>query len=265
MAGRLGVSATNWNERKTASRKLNRVPRANSDYFNVWGPNVAWLCGYVWADGCVQVQPEKYAKALILGCITEDEELIRHVLRELSCGVNISRYPAKVSKEGIRAKAYSRATVYEPAVVDSLVSLGIVPRKSFLDPPYPLVPDEYFWHFARGVFDGDGSVSSKKSSNWSADFCGTFSFIDTLEEKLRSRLEVPPITVRRRPNTKLALFSLTKYETLAKFYTELYKEPCQLFLSRKRIKLRDYLRERLSRPRSRNLPLATYHPDLLPA
>ena len=38
-----------------------------------------------------------------------------------------------------------------------LERMGMPKRKSFINPPYPPIPDEFFSHFARGFQDGDGS------------------------------------------------------------------------------------------------------------
>lgn len=54
---------------------------------------------------------------------------------------------------------------------------GIVPRKSFIDNEYPKIPDEYFVHFLRGYFDGDGSVFKTSQGYYRISLVGGHRFL----------------------------------------------------------------------------------------
>src|SRR5215467_12102671 len=42
------------------------------------------------------------------------------------------------------------------AAVERFMQLGVTPNKCYTG-PYPSVPQEVWWHFFRGVLDGDGN------------------------------------------------------------------------------------------------------------
>lgn len=66
--------------------------------------------------------------------------------------------------------------------VDDLKKLGCIENKSLrlTFPTYEQVPEKLIYHFIRGYFDGDGSISCDKNNHWTVCFVGTENFIKEL-------------------------------------------------------------------------------------
>jgi hypothetical protein len=72
--------------------------------------------------------------------------------------------------------------------VKAITSFGISKRKS-LTLEFPNIPDEYFWHFVRGYFDGDGSICLVKGKPV-VSFVGSVSFVEGLSAAIHRKLNI---------------------------------------------------------------------------
>jgi hypothetical protein len=111
-------------------------------------PDAAYWLGFIFADGCVVETRSGYR----LFSITLQNRDIEH-LRALQCFLKTGN-PIR----GRSDKEASFLTVSSLPLVNRLVDLGVVPRKSLIvEYPKWLTP-EGASHFVRGVFDGDGCI-----------------------------------------------------------------------------------------------------------
>jgi hypothetical protein len=62
--------------------------------------------------------------------------------------------------------------VYSRRIADSLVALGVTPRKSATMEPWD-GPDGLMPHYWRGMVDGDGSLARKGDGVWTLFLCGS--------------------------------------------------------------------------------------------
>lgn len=115
----------------------------NSDFFRIWNHDMAYIAGYIVADGCVR--PNKYELAIK----SIDYDLLEYVRSTM-----LSTYPIVKLKN----TNCFQLSLYSKKIVDSLLQLGIGPRKS-LTVRMPKMPHKYFWSFLRGLVDGDGHVT----------------------------------------------------------------------------------------------------------
>lgn len=60
---------------------------------------------------------------------------------------------------------------YSKQLVKSLSKYGVVPRKSWLQEPLPMIEDSLIWHLIRGIFDGDGWCSVSKDKIYESYKC----------------------------------------------------------------------------------------------
>ena len=75
-------------------------------------------------------------------------------------------------------------------MVSDLKALGCVPRKT-LNPVVPKVPDKYFHHFLRGLFDGDGCITYSKSSGQAiVRLDGSDKIMLWIKDELQDRLDI---------------------------------------------------------------------------
>lgn len=129
------------------TRKGNRRHNINHCFFKEWSPDMAYILGLWWADGCVcgnrvkisLHKDDKYLLEKISEIMDSDYVLYR----------NHDNYEFSFSSKEISS---------------DIKRLGGMERKS-LDILMPSVPDDFLSHFVRGLFDGDGSVWNSHSGN----------------------------------------------------------------------------------------------------
>jgi hypothetical protein len=120
-------------------------------YFLKWGRNMAYLLGYLYADGSLENAP--YIRGKYLRASSIDRELIENIKRELKSSHPIMRL--KPTSNGGSVSFFIR--IGDHALYDSLIVKGLAPNKS-LTMDFPAVPKKYLFDFLRGYFDGDGCV-----------------------------------------------------------------------------------------------------------
>lgn len=120
--------------------------KINIDFFKKWSPQMAYVLGFTFADGNIY-------KTTLAWDLKEDRELLIKMNRTMN-----SNYPI------CQRKASFRLRISNPIVVDDLEKLGVSPKKSKIM-KFPNIPQEYFSHFARGFFDGDGWIYLRRSKN----------------------------------------------------------------------------------------------------
>lgn len=130
-----------------------RKYNVNDDFFKQWSHEMAYLLGFIAADGCVN---RNYKLLTICLCIKDIKHLYKikeilsseSIVSEYHCGKNNS----------------ARINISSKTLCEDLKQLNITERKS-LTLIYPNIPDEFESDFARGYFDGDGCIHIEKSYN----------------------------------------------------------------------------------------------------
>ena len=122
---------------------MNLIYKMNDRYFNTWSHDMAYILGYITADGCVVCNNGKYE----LIVVSKDLDVIEYITDQLEYGGKIGQ-----SSDGCYRVAICRKNV-----VMDIMAHGILPRKSW-SPVLPDTPDEYREDIIRGLFDGDGTV-----------------------------------------------------------------------------------------------------------
>jgi len=146
-----------WNTlNKNNIKSRVRKHECDETYFEVVdnGEKAYWL-GLLFSDGYVRKRKQmngKYKQGGVVGISLKsgDEYLLKNFIKDLKSTYNL--------REQIRDGFTSyKLEIYSVKMVNDLIKLGCVPKKSLiLLPPtlnYDLIPD-----FIRGYFDGDGSI-----------------------------------------------------------------------------------------------------------
>ncbi|TSC74893.1 MAG: intein-containing protein [Parcubacteria group bacterium Gr01-1014_30] len=123
----------------------------NQDFFKKWTPEMAYVLGYFAADGCMSVNSRG---AHFIEFTSTDKEQIERIREKMQSSHVIGRFVSK----NPRWKTGYRLQIGSKEMFNDLLRLGLTPRKS-LTLDLPEVPEQYFSHFVRGYFDGDGSVA----------------------------------------------------------------------------------------------------------
>lgn len=130
--------------------------RVNEYFFNRWNRRMAYVLGYLYADGSLEDAPYLRGKYVRVSSI--DRCSISRIKKLLESEHNIV-----IKRDDIRKTQYF-LRIGSKKIFNSLISRGLFPNKS-LTVSYPRVPRRYKKDFIRGYFDGDGCVHLWLSKN----------------------------------------------------------------------------------------------------
>ncbi|WP_449540146.1 LAGLIDADG family homing endonuclease [Ferdinandcohnia sp. Marseille-Q9671] len=139
----------------------------NENYFKEWSNNMAYILGFILADGCISGETQTVTIS------PKEPEILDKIKKEVG-----SNQPLQQNKKtGVYLLNLNSKILKE----DLITLHGITPNKS-LTVQFPNVPKEYLSHFIRGYFDGDGSVYTR---GYFVSFVGgSIDFMITLKELL---------------------------------------------------------------------------------
>lgn len=126
-------------------------PGVNTKFFNTWSPDMAYVLGFIFADGCLV----KYKNGChALDITSKDLKHLELIKQKLESGHKI----------GKKERGY-RIQIRNKDIYSDLIKIGLTPKKSETV-KFPRIPKRYFAHFIRGIFDGDGSVFKWRDPRW---------------------------------------------------------------------------------------------------
>lgn len=159
-----------------------------SDYFkNIDSETKAYILGYLVADGSIEesVRKDRPSKLVRLrfGCVTEDDEILKLIQREIAPDNKLRYYQPKAPNR----KQVTILQICDKELISDLKCLyDIQPRKTYkTDFKFPNIPKAYERDFIRGFIDGDGSIGKKHFSM----ICNSPIFANQIKDKF---LEVVP-------------------------------------------------------------------------
>lgn len=131
----------------------------NEEFFDVKNNNSAYIAGFLTADGCVH---KRRRNSMLLSIILnpKDMSILEHIKSELKFTGKIRTY---TDFDPRRNKTYNKCAmvIYNEYLCQSLINNWyIVPRKTGYE-KLPILNDECFYAYMRGLLDGDGSVGNK--------------------------------------------------------------------------------------------------------
>jgi len=203
----------------------------------VWSCDLAYAVGLMASDG--NLSPD--GRHLIF--VSKDHQQIRNIKKCLGVTANESRSPS--GRTGDK-NMYYRLQWGDVVLYQFFVSIGLTPNKS--KTIWKLsVPDEYFFDYLRGHFDGDGSFYSYFDPRWKSSFMFYVSFvsasekfIEWLREGISRRTGVRGSISRNKARDFFQL-KFAKRESLL-LLSRMYENPEGLFLDRKKLKIEHALR-----------------------
>ena len=187
---------------------------------------MAYILGFVFADGCLVEHKNGYHG---LDITSKDIGHLGLIKKQLRAEHKIGK-----KERGFRIQIRNRD------IYNDLLRLGLRPRKS-KTVRFPKIPKKYFFHFIRGLFDGDGSVLVWRESRWRHTWqirtsftSGSLYFLQSLREHLQSWAgllhgKISPVTRAY----QLRYFSMPECIMLYKF---MYRDNSSLCLERKKNK-----------------------------
>lgn len=152
--------------------------RVNERFFDHWSVPMAYVLGFLYADG--SLEDASYIRAKYVRITNTDLdriETIRNILK--------STHSIVVDEKGGNYKTRYLLRIGSHTLYEKLVVRGITPRKSHTM-TFPRMPKKYLGHFIRGYFDGDGCAylemraSGRPKRLLTVFTCGSKEFLEHL-------------------------------------------------------------------------------------
>lgn len=210
---------------------------------------MAYILGFFVADGCITVNKERKNNPYTFNITSIDLEHLYLLRKAMNSDHKISR--KQINKNGYQIQ------IRNQALCNDLISLGVYPRKTYNLEPIS-IPEEYFFDFTRGFFDGDGSVyiyNVNKTPQIKSSFVSvSLPFIRDFNKSLCKNLSISKKSIHKSKSKEkhLLQYSICFYiddsKKLKKF---MYGNNPELYLRRKKeifdqwelIERRHYIKE----------------------
>lgn len=184
-----------------------------------------YILGWIYSDGHVFSYDKKKHAGLKIKIQKRDAYILEYFK-------NLIESKAPIKPDFTNGKEYSKITFGSIFIYSDLLKYGLEHQKTF-KLKYPI---EQVWDhrpFILGVFDGDGSISVKKSTGMpQLTFSGTKAMMLQIKIILEEEIGVNPVTVRRNKNTyALSYGGPASVHAIAKW---LYSWDPPVYLKRKR-------------------------------
>ena len=206
---------------KTRENEL--LHKYDTSYFNeIDTEKKAYFLGFIVADGCNH-------RGLSLLVERQDEYILQELLKDMSSTIKLQRNRGQNGN-----KDTSRIKLQSKIISEVLCKWGIVPRKAHKT-YFPPISEEFYSHFIRGLFDGDGSISiDKRSKQKRFRIAGHSLLIERIQEILINKCQLNKTTLetikkREQPTTVLHYVGNNQ---VRKIFEYLYND-ATIYLTRK--------------------------------
>lgn len=202
-----------------------RKYKVNDNYFDIQGPNMAYILGFWAADGNVHSNENR----LDLELASVDLEILEKIKEEIQ-----SERPIKIY-ECQNGYAKNKLYFWSQKIKEIFSEYGVVPNKTYskdFHAPYKL--DKKYWiDYIRGFFDGDGCVKKTNSLTFELNSVNKKFLIEIqsfFKEYYNIDLELTTAGTKGRniPLYRLYCYGEKSYQIFKILYT-----PNSLFLKRK--------------------------------
>lgn len=164
--------------------------RVNEEFFEKWNKQMAYVLGYLYADG--NIEDCSYIRAMYVKVTSIDRSTICKIKKWMNSEHKIVRrapsFPNGHDSYLLRIGSHK--------LYSDLIKLGLYPNKS-LSVKFPNVPTKFLGDFIRGYFDGDGCVYIERSSDKklikrlrTIFTSGSYDFLEKMNEILRTKISL---------------------------------------------------------------------------
>lgn len=219
----------------------------NENYFQeLDSKDKAYFLGFIYADGFI-TKPSQGQN--ILGLTLAEIEPIDKFKKYIQTNKKVGYYK-KTNSYSNKSYEYKLALNSDKLVSD-IEKLGVVERKT-LTLTFPNLREDLIPHFIRGYFDGDGSVFLHKDSRKEYSYneylginiCGTKEFLVALTKHLPFLEEGQCIYKEKRRETNCWNLKMISNIRSLELYHYMYKDCDDLYLSRKREKFENFIKDK---------------------
>lgn len=202
----------------------------NIHYFDKWSPSMAYILGFLFADGninkkktCIRVQISR-----------RDEAVLHFIKKETESRGKIYEIEGPPNEAGEFKRPQLAIMLNSTIMAARLMELGMMPRKTYRNDPFPDVPDEVMPHFVRGNFDGDGSASVTHD-HCSVMLMGPVKFTRGIRDVLArlAGMRWMKAYTKQGKTAKYAVVTWTALHDIKAFFNYVYPEDCGFYFERK--------------------------------
>ena len=221
------------------SKSLNNTS-CDIRFFDTWTPDMAYVLGFLFADGSIN----KRQTDVVIGLAIKDKVILKFIREAMKSTRKFWYREGHTDENGHKHQKSVYLTVGSKIIVNRLMELGMMPRKTYRDDPFPNVPDDMLPHFVRGYFDGDGTYKGANSGWVVTGFIGSPQFIIGLRDSLVRVAGMPCNVVKLEGDeTPYARVSWGAVEDLRKFRAFIYPDGYSFCLERKKKVIDDWISE----------------------
>lgn len=201
-----------------------------------WSDEIAYTVGLMASDGCLSNDGRH------LTLVSADIDQLQNFVAAMGRSLPISKHDS--GKNRYTRKQGYRVQFSDVGYYDFLLSIGLTSNKSLTIPALK-VPDRYYGHFLRGLFDGDGTTYAYNDPRWPTSYLyyigfssASIVFLEYLIKKNRELFGVEGRSIRRSP--RVSTLAYGKSDSY-KIYRGMYTNAGSLSLARKRDKLESFI------------------------
>lgn len=207
-----------------------RAYKKNENYFSTENHNMAWILGFLAADGTIR----KNSNSIKITLSKVDREILEKIKKEIEIENPIKDY---FTNNGFEI---SELTWTCEKHKKDLSLYSIIPNKTFkLEPPIKL-KREYWIDYIRGYFDGDGSINLIKNSNGRGNgnlrwqICGAKKdFLQWIIDFLYEEYNIPKVNIYEQKRKENLYYFQYSSSATRQIYNILYNNS-EMFLKRKK-------------------------------
>ena len=197
----------------------------NKDFFTKWSYEMAYILGFLIADGNI------HKNGYSVSFAQKDPYILFYIKKCLNGG--------SICKSIINKRIIYNLIVCSKELVSTLRKLNIVPNKTFIFQP-PKVPKKYWSSFLLGFFDGDGSIA-KCSTSYAVEFISSSrAMILYVKHILDIVVNKRPIYEKKIKNGNMYILRFYSRWQIKRLFKFLYKNNC-VYLKYKKNKFLDAL------------------------
>jgi hypothetical protein len=212
----------------------------NEKFFDTWDTEMAYVLGYMFADGSLEDSPEIRGKYVRVSSTDLDRiEYIREVFK--------SKHTIIADKPSPRHKMRYLLRIGSRGLYVGVMNRGVTPRKS-LTMTFPDVPLPFLPAFVRGYFDGDGCaridvVHGKPKRILAIFTSGSKKFLSSLHNHLVAEIGIKGPGLYKHGGTKGAYQLRYSARDSLRLFSYMYPAPfdTRLCLKRKYAIFEEYL------------------------